>query len=83
MDNAGNLYGTTNEGGTYDRGSVFKLTPSNGAWRYTSLHDFDSGDPAKGWFPVPGVVLDSQGNVYGMTDSGGTNNLGLIFEITP
>ena len=40
MDAAGNLYGTTANGGIYGEGAVFKLTPSNGGWTYTSLHDF-------------------------------------------
>ena len=81
MDAAGNLYGTTYEGGAHARGAVFKLTAqSDGTWMYTSLHDFD--DPAYGWFVVPGVVLDSNGNVYGMTEitAGGCGN---AFQITP
>jgi uncharacterized repeat protein (TIGR03803 family) len=83
MDRAGSLYGTTDADGANSRGSVFKLTPSNGSWTYTSLHDFN--EPAEGWFPVPGVVLDSQGNLYGMTAIGGTTSCGcgVAFEITP
>ena len=43
MDQSGNLYGTTAEDGLYDLGMVFKLTPSNGSWTLTDLHDFTGG----------------------------------------
>ena len=43
MDAAGNLYGATYDGGAYRYGNVFKLTPTNGVWTYTSLHDFTDG----------------------------------------
>jgi uncharacterized repeat protein (TIGR03803 family) len=43
MDSAGNLYGTTSDGGAYGNGNVFKLTLSNGDWTYTSLYDFTGG----------------------------------------
>ena len=81
MDAAGNLYGTTNAGGAYGVGSVFKLTPSNGGWTYTSLHDFTGPE---GQFPESSVVLDANGNLYGTTYGGGTNGYGgVVFEITP
>ena len=43
MDSAGNLYGTTNGGGAYGYGLVFKLTPGSGGWVYTDFHDFTGG----------------------------------------
>ncbi len=75
LDSQGNLYGTTEEGGAYNKGVVFKLTP-NGA--YTILHSFDGTD---GWEPSSGLTMDSQGNLYGITEVGGANNLGTIYEI--
>ncbi len=85
MDAADNLYGTTNEGGAYNFGAVFKLTPSQGGWTYTSLHDFCSGGYpcSDGAFPMSNVVFDSQGNLYGTTSEGGTYNGGTTWEITP
>lgn len=88
MDAAGNLYGTTSEGGAYGAGSVFKLTPSNDGWTYTSLHDFCPRVPcADGSFPVGSVVLDAKGNLYGTASGGGTscgiNGCGVVWEITP
>ena len=82
MDNAGNLYGTTWGDGAYNHGSVFKLTPQNGSWVYTSLHDFTGG--SDGSAPSSNVILDSSnGNLYGTTTAGGAYNYGVVWEITP
>ena len=78
MDAAGNLYGTTLYNGAYAHGTVFKLTPSNGGWTYTDLHDFTGGDD--GEYPYSNVILDASGNLYG-TAQGGTTGAGLIWEI--
>jgi uncharacterized repeat protein (TIGR03803 family) len=81
MDAAGNLYGTTASGGANGYGSVFKLTPFDGGWNYTSLHDFTGPD---GCQPKGKVVLDANGNLYGTTSlCGGTNGYGNVWEITP
>jgi uncharacterized repeat protein (TIGR03803 family) len=81
MDSAGNLYGTTlgNFDGNY--GSVFKLTPSDGGWTYTDLHDFTGG--SDGGYPYSSVVIDANGNLYGTTSAGGANGDGVVWEITP
>ena len=81
MDGSGNLYGTTFMDDSYGYGSVFKLTPSGGTWTYSDLHDFTGG--ADGGYPGGGVVIDSSGNLYGTAVTGGTNNLGVIYEVTP
>jgi hypothetical protein len=55
-----------------------------GQWSETILHGF-TGRLDGGW-PVGGVVLDSAGNIYGTTDMGGTGGIengGVIFEVTP
>jgi uncharacterized repeat protein (TIGR03803 family) len=81
MDAAGNLYGTTAGDGTHLWGSVFKMTPSNGGWIYTSLHDFTGG--ADGGTPYGGLVFGAGGNLYGTTSIGGAYGDGVVFEITP
>ena len=85
MDAAGNLYGTTYIDGAYGYGTVFKLTPSNGGWTYTSLHDFTGG--SDGANPISSLVFDANGNLYGTASQGGTGNCpggcGVVFEITP
>lgn len=80
MDAAGNLYGTSEADGLYQEGTVFKLTPSNGGWIYTDLHDFTGG--SDGAFPTGSVAIDSQGNLFGTTDIGGIGG-GVVWEITP
>ncbi len=81
-DSAGNLYGTTNGGGSYDSGIAFKLTPSGGGtWTETLLHNFGHG--FDGTFPNAGLVMDSAGNLYGTTESGGTHACGAVFKISP
>jgi len=79
LDASGNLYGTTLGDGQYGFGSVFKLTPSNGGWTYTSLHDFTGGDD--GASPMCQLAFDSSGNLYGTASGGGTKGKGVVFQI--
>jgi len=86
MDGAGSLYGTTRCDGANQLGNVFKLTPSNGGWTYTSLHDFTRSD---GGYPYSNVVFDANGNLYGTNSqggefgcSGGSATCGLVWEIS-
>jgi uncharacterized repeat protein (TIGR03803 family) len=81
MDSAGNFYGTTLCTGASREGSVFKLTPSDGGWSYSSLHDFTGG--SDGGYPYCNLVFDAAGNLYGTTFYGGTHNAGVVFEIMP
>jgi uncharacterized repeat protein (TIGR03803 family) len=80
LDSAGNLYGTTYLDGRYGWGSVFKLTPSDGSWTYTSLHDFTGG--LDGAAPRCRLVFDKAGNLYGTSSIGGANGLGVVFQIS-
>jgi uncharacterized repeat protein (TIGR03803 family) len=81
IDTNGNLYGLTNSGGTFGFGSVFKLTRSGNGWMYTSLHDFTGG--SDGGFPFGNLTVDTSGNFYGTTFSGGTGGDGVVWEVTP
>jgi uncharacterized repeat protein (TIGR03803 family) len=83
FDLSGNLYGTTNEGGTDDVGAAFELKPQAGAeWAEKILHSFEFNG-TDGYDPYGGLIVDAAGNVYGTTRSGGTYNEGTAFEITP
>ncbi len=78
------LYGTTSSGGDpgCDCGAVFKLTPgSGGGWKESVVHRF-KGNP-DGAYAYYGVVHDHSGNLYGATAAGGTENQGVLFEMTP
>jgi uncharacterized repeat protein (TIGR03803 family) len=99
LDKAGNLYGTTLEGGWLacpgsgggGCGVVFRLTPgANGTWIEVVLHAFGVRD---GSHPGGGLALDSSGHLFGMTDQGGyvggacagqyNPGCGVIFQVTP
>jgi uncharacterized repeat protein (TIGR03803 family) len=81
FDAAGNLYGTTYQGGAYRRGTVFELTPTaGGGWEETILHSFGGGED--GFRPQAGLVLDGAGNLFGTTSEGGAHASGTVFELT-
>jgi len=83
FDASGNLYGTTEYGGTYNLGTVFELSPqASGVWSETLLHNFGSGS-ADGNYPLGSLIFDPSGNLYGMTDTGGSGGYGTVYEITP
>lgn len=82
FDKAGNLYGTTSEGGaTCNCGTIFKLGSVGGRATYSTSHSFQ-GMP-DGAFPYDGMVMDSAGNLYGASTHGGTSNDGAIYQLTP
>jgi uncharacterized repeat protein (TIGR03803 family) len=83
FDPAGNLYGTTAEGGAHEAGTVFELTPgTNGTWAFMQLHGFnDNGHD--GVSPLAALTLDAAGNLYGTTSAGGAHKYGIVFELTP
>jgi len=83
FDKAGNLYGTTEYGGTYLYGNVFELTRSGGnKWTETVLHsfNFNGQDGQEPWDPL---ILDATGNLYGTTFQGGVAGAGTVFKLTP
>ncbi len=69
LDGAGNLYGTTDTGGTYDGGTVSELSPSNGAWVESIFHSF--GLQGDGSSPQGQLVIDQSGALAGTTVVGG------------
>lgn len=80
LDSAGNIYGTTEFGGTYGVGVVYELSRSAGVWSETELFSFNSTDGGEPW---AGVVFGSNGNLYGVTYNGGTDDGGVVYELTP
>jgi uncharacterized repeat protein (TIGR03803 family) len=80
----GELYGTTSGGGTYNDGTVFKITL---AGTLTTLHSFDYETKGNvGASPQAGLVLGTDGNLYGTASEGGQGcrfGCGTIFKITP
>jgi uncharacterized repeat protein (TIGR03803 family) len=78
LDSAGNLYGTTCDGGTSDGGVVFKLDPSG---TETVLYSFTGG--TDGGCPEAGLIRDSAGNLFSTASRGGTANQGVVFQLDP
>jgi uncharacterized repeat protein (TIGR03803 family) len=82
LDAAGNIYGTTIQGGTKGLGTVFELVaPVGKAKKYEEqvLWNFNGGD---GSHPLGGLILEG-GNFYGTTSAGGSSGGGVVFELTP
>ena len=87
FDAAGNIYGVTATGGgdgCFNKqgcGMVYELTPiGGGGWHETTLYAFQGG--TDGAYPT-GVTFDSAGNLVGTAVQGGTNDVGVIFQLTP
>ncbi len=84
MDSAGNIYGTTVQGGKFGGGTVFQLSPSGTDWTHTVLYSFTGS--ADGSEPYKGVTLDAQGNLYGSTVAGGSGpcdgGCGVVYKLT-
>ena len=76
FDTAGNLYGTTDNGGSNLDGVVFKLAPDG---TETILHTFSAAD---GIQPDGAVIVMSNGDMYGSTGSGGADDNGTLFKLT-
>jgi len=85
IDAAGNLYGTFD--GYYNScpAGVFKLSPGQGGWTYTSLYQFTGG--SDGAHPYSTVSIDANGNLFGTASAGGEGcygaGCGVVWEITP
>jgi uncharacterized repeat protein (TIGR03803 family) len=78
----GNFYGTTNRGGANDPydGTVFRITP---AGKLTTIYNFCSlPNCTDGLSPFAGLIQGTDGDLYGTTQGGGTNNNGTVFKIT-
>ena len=73
----GNFYGTTQQGGTWSQGTIFKMTT---AGVETILHNFyTTNDGAFPWGPP---IEGSDGNFYGTASGGGNKGNGLVYKIT-
>ena len=78
IDSHGNLFGTTRAGGANGAGTVWEISSSN---TYSVLYSFgasttDANDPSAG------VTVDASGNLYGVTEFGGANGKGAVWEIS-
>ena len=79
MDAKGNLYGTTEGGGTLQGGTVFVLDTSG---KEMVLYNF-SPNPLNNPMPMGALVMDAQANLYGSTWEGGSASGGTVFKVAP
>lgn len=89
FDSAGNLYGTLESGGQFNGGVVFELSPtSSGEWNQTILYNFGGiRHYGNGTDPVGRLIIDKDGNLFGVTFGGGTGcvgeGCGTVYELSP
>jgi uncharacterized repeat protein (TIGR03803 family) len=84
-DASGNLYGTATGGGAFNKGCIYKLSPPSGTghlWTETVIYSFQGGT-SDGEFPAGALIFDRAGNLYGSTEAGGSDSLGIVFELLP
>jgi uncharacterized repeat protein (TIGR03803 family) len=82
-DSAGDLYGTTENGGVNNTGTVWKLTysPTTKTFSEQVLYSFGPQQSTDGNYPWTGVTMGADGRLYGTTSQGGPNNYGTIFAL--
>lgn len=79
LDKAGNLYGTTFDGGVNGGGTVYQLSLKGGTWTFTVLYSFTGSYGG----PYNKLTLEANGDIYGFTNADGANGLGSVFKLTP
>jgi len=83
QDASGNLYGTTSDVPSEirsEQGTVFRLTPdskSGKKWKFKNIYHFLGRRRTDPGYPIGGLTMDAQGNLYG------TTTVGLVFELSP
>jgi uncharacterized repeat protein (TIGR03803 family) len=85
FDAAGNLFGTTLQGGSARQGTVFELSPptvAGGTWTEKIIHTFIQNNK-DGFYPYNGLTRGSNGVLYGTTSAGGQSDNGTVFRLTP
>ena len=76
------LFGTTPDGGKYGAGVVYELTLHGKSWRERVIHAFTGGKDG-GTGSLGSLLLDSSGNLYGVTETGGKYGAGTVYKMSP
>lgn len=82
LDGAGDVYGTTQEGGSSNEGTVYELTPKGSGFTESIIFNFTGYPSGTGSNPLAPLMIDASGNLYGTTPSGNTQDGGLVFKLS-
>jgi len=84
LDQRGNPYGVTEQGGAHNGGVVYQLVQSGGAWTQNVLYNFCQPAPAcpDGGGPVAALIFDSVSDLYGTTAGGGASTDGVVYQLS-
>jgi uncharacterized repeat protein (TIGR03803 family) len=85
-DTAGDLFGTTSAGGNFaNTGVAFEMTPNgDGTYDYNVLYKFcQQAQCTDGQSPYGSLIMDTSGDLFGVTGVGGANDAGVVFELLP
>lgn len=84
MDSSGNFYGTGMGGGAFGGGGIFELVPNGGSYTETVIYSFCAQSGCTdGQTPLDRLIMDTSGDLYGVTYQGGKYNGGSVFELIP
>lgn len=81
-DKEGNLYGITENGGTNNAGTVYRMQPKGSSFAESVLYSFGGGS-SDGAHPLGTMAIDKKGALYGTTKLGGSAGYGAVFKLTP
>ncbi|MCJ2088231.1 Hint domain-containing protein [Methylobacterium sp. E-005] len=85
IDGQGNIYGTTHSSNADSSGTVYELVNGPNGYSKRTLFSFDpatSHGNATGSYPNHSLTPDGQGNFFGTTQQGGSNNYGAVFRVS-
>ncbi len=82
FDANGAIYGAAFSGGAFGYGAVYQATVDDqDVWTINTLHSFNK-DQRDGYNPLSGVTFDAAGNIYGVTQQGGTKAFGVLYQLS-
>jgi uncharacterized repeat protein (TIGR03803 family) len=82
LDSGGNLYGVKFNGGAFGYGLAFRLAPAAGGYSESTLYAFGNTTAAPAT-PYGPLLMDSAGNLYGVSQGGGAQSSGTVYRLTP
>jgi uncharacterized repeat protein (TIGR03803 family) len=82
FNSAGELFGTTPDGGKFGDGVVYELTPHGRTWSERVIHAFTGGKGGSTG-SLGSLLIDASGNLYGVTELAGAHDAGTVYRLSP